>query len=138
MSNTASIINFRQLAAVMKQWHSNSSVYPTISTNIHTVYINKVSSYNLFNAFFLSFFFFSAPLTVLAKDLSLSGRFFPAAVPLTELSLVEASEPSVLELSAVNVLELSPVACEENDGAVVDDDLGGLAWISVIIRAWLE
>ena len=86
----------------------------------------------------MSFFFFSAPLTVLAKDLSLNGRFFPAAVALIELSLVAASEPSVLELSAVNVLELSPVACEETDDVVAEDDLSGLAWISVIIRAWLE
>ena len=127
----------------MKLWHTypNSSVYPAIATNTHTVHIKYVGSsnfYNLFNAFFLSFFFFSAPLTVLVKDLSLNGRFFPTAVPLIELSLAAASELSALELSAVNVLELSPVACEENDDAVVDDNFGGLAWISVIIRAWLE
>ena len=89
-------------------------------------------SHSLFNAFFLSFFFFSAPLTALANDLSDNGRFLPTAVAPLTLSLVS----SVQLLSVANVRELSPVAvCENDEADDDDDDFGGLAWISVIIRA---
>ena len=80
----------------------------------------------------MSFFFFSAPFTEPAVDLSLNGRFFPAQAATLELSLL-ISEPSVQQLAVVTVLELKPEAC-----VIDDEDLGGLAWISVIIRAWLE
>ena len=121
------------------QQHNGSTLYSILLKSSTTNSVHKKKNYhpllyNLFNAFFLSFFFFSAPLTVLAKDLSLNGRFFPAEVELLEVSLV-ASEPSAQQLSAVTVLELSPVVDEKDEAAA---DLGGLAWISVIIRAWLE
>lgn len=86
-------------------------------------------------------------MTVLPSDLSLKGLFFPCDVaPLPPLVLVLSqvvSEPPSATAKHLNsfgdVLELE--VCE-NDDAVVDeqedDDFGGLAWISVIIRAWLE
>lgn len=97
--------------------------------------------YNLFSAFFLSFFFFSAPFTELAMDLSLRGLFFPAVAPLATASLLVLLELPEGQLSADTVLELVLVDDDDDEGNPVDEeanDLGGFAWISVIIRAWLE
>ena len=99
--------------------------------------------YNLFSAFFLSFFFFSAPFTELAMDLSLKGLFFPVVAPLPAASLLALFELPEGQLSPDTVLELAVVLVDDDDdeGNPADEeanDLGGFAWISVIIRAWLE
>lgn len=88
----------------------------------------------------MSFFFFSAPFTELAIDLSLKGLFFPAVAPLLTASLIPLPEPSEGQLAADTVLELADDD-DDDEGNPVDEeanDLGGFAWISVIIRAWLE
>jgi hypothetical protein len=94
----------------------------------------------------LSFFFFSAPFTELAMDLSLRGLFFPVVAPLPTASLAALLELPEGQLSDDTVLELVVVVVDDDDddddeGNPADEeanDLGGLAWISVIIRAWLE
>ena len=78
-------------------------------------------------------------------DLSLKGLFFPAVAPLlaSSLLLLALLEPSEGQLSPDTVLELADDDDDDDDdvGNPVDEeanDLGGFAWISVIIRAWLE
>ena len=91
-----------------------------------------MSAYNLFSAFFLSFFFFSAPFIELAIDLSLRGRFFPAVAPLLTASLLlllllALLEPSEGQLSADIVLELVDNEEEEIPADEEANDLGGFA-----------
>ncbi len=76
-------------------------------------------------------------------DLSLRGLFFPVVVPFPTASLAALLELPEGQLSADTVLELVVVVDDDDDdeGNPADEeanDLGGLAWISVIIRAWLE
>ena len=74
-------------------------------------------------------------------DLSLRGLFFPAVAPLATASLLVLLELPEGQLSADTVLELVLVDDDDDEGNPVDEeanDLGGFAWISVIIRAWLE
>ena len=78
-------------------------------------------------------------------DLSLSGLFFPVVAPLPAASLLALLELPEGQLSPNTVLELAVVVVDDDDdddeGNPADEeanDLGGFAWISVIIRAWLE